>query len=165
MGDFPLSFGELKIELAKFERRILAWLPMWEVPTTRVSLIVQALAPASSSEAAYEILRENLSSVRVRPGEMRDLSFRVNWRTKTKTIAEGYYNRLTTWTALKVRASASSAPGGPEVALPERDFAQVEMDINTPAERAEPLARDKVNTIYEEFFQLAAKIADVGESP
>jgi len=165
MGGLSLTIGELKSELAKFERKVLAWLPKWEVATTRVSLVVQARAPASSTTAAYEILRDNLASVRVRPGEMSDLIFRVNWKAKTSNIPEGYYNRLTTWNALKFTTTAAGGIGAPEVALQEKDFAQVEMDINTPAERAEPLSRDKMNTIYKDLFGLAIKISDAGEGP
>jgi hypothetical protein len=165
MGGVLLTFGELKSELAKFERKVLAWLPKWEVATTRVSLVVQARAPASSTTAAYEILRDNLSSVRVRPGEMSDFNFRVNWKAKTSNIPEGYYNRLTTWNALKFKITAAGGLGAPEVALQEKDFAQVEMDINTPAERAEPLPRDKLSAIYKDLFELAIKISDTGEGP
>ena len=165
MGEFSLSIGELKAELAKFERKILAWLPRWEIATTRVSLIVQARAQASSREAAYQILRDNLISVRVRPEEMRDLVFRVNWRARTGTIDEGYYNRLTTWQALQLMATATTGPGRPELTVQQRDFAQVDMDINTPAERVEPLPRDKLNAIYSEFFQLAVRVAEAGEGP
>jgi hypothetical protein len=166
LGDLAsFSTGELKAELAKFERKTLAWLPKWEVATTRVSLIIQARAAASSKEAAYEILQNNLSSVRVRPKEMEDLFFRVNWKAKTSIIPEGYYNLLNSWTGVKFLTTAQSAPGGPEVALLERHFAQVEMDINTPAERADPLPRDRLGTIYSELFRLAVKVAEAGEGP
>jgi hypothetical protein len=166
MGDLSsLSFGELKAELAKFERRILVWLPKWEVPTTRASLVIQARAAAASNEAAYEILRDNLSSVQVRPGEMSDFLFRVNWKAKTKAITEGYFNRLTSWSALNVKMTASSGSSNVGVQIQDRYYAQVEIDINTPAERTEPLLRDKINSIYNEFFQLAVKIAETGEAP
>lgn len=164
LGGFSFSVGELRAELAKFERRVLAWLPKWEVATTRVSLVVRARARASSSVDAYRILQENLTSVNVRPGEMSDLIFRVNWRAKTSTIPEGYYNRISTWNAVKLTATAA-AQGGPEVTVGEQDFADVEIDINTPADRVEPLPREKLGTIYGEFFQLALRLAEAGEGP
>jgi hypothetical protein len=96
---------------------------------------------------------------------MEDLFFRVNWKAKTSIIPEGYYNLLNSWTGVKFLTTAQSAPGGPEVALLERHFAQVEMDINTPAERADPLPRDRLGTIYSELFRLAVKVAEAGEGP
>jgi hypothetical protein len=166
MGDLSsLSTGEVKSELAKFERRTLSWLPKWEIATTRVSLVIQARAAASSKKAAYEILRSNLKSVRVQPDEMNDLLFRVNWKAKTSTVPEGYYNRLTSWSTVRFMATAQSGPGSPEVSFGEHHFAQVDIDINTPAERFEPLPRDKMGTIYKELFQLAVNVVEAGEGP
>jgi hypothetical protein len=164
-GEVPFATGELNAELAKFERRLLVWLPRWEVPTTRVALIVLARAAADSVDAAYEILKNNLTSVRVRPGEMSDLLFRVNWKAKTQLIPEGVYNRLTTWSALKMTWHALTFPTGPDVRIKDRDFAQVEMDINTLAERTLPLPRGDLANIFKEFFKLAAQIAELGEVP
>jgi hypothetical protein len=157
--------GELKAQLAKFARMSLEWLPKWDIPTTRLALVVQALAPAESSIGAYEILARNLSSVRVRPGEMGDLMFRVNWKAKTSTIPEGYYNRLTTWSAISVRMIGTPGGVGPAVSLSSNEFAQVEMDLNTPAERSTPLPLEKLTTIYRDLHQLAVGIADAGERP
>lgn len=163
LAEEPPLAGELKAELAKFERRLLAWLPKWEFPTTRVGLGVQGRASAGSKVAAYQILKANLRSVNVDPEGMSDLIFRVNWKAPTRVIPEGYYNRLSTWSAVQVRASAMSGPTSPEVLIGERDFAQVDLDINTPAERADPLPRERFETIYREFFQLAVGLAESGE--
>ena len=163
-GALVLSTGELKAELAKFERRILAWLPRWETPTIRASLVVTARAPADSTEAAYEILKNNLSSVQIRPG-MSDVLFRVNWNAKTTVIPEGFYNRLSTWAAAKVAASTFAMPGRPEIIIQSLDFAQFELDLNTPAERAQALPQKDLPNIFREFFQLAMRVADVGEGP
>ena len=166
MGDLSsMSLGEFDAELAKLERRVLTWLPKWETATTRVSLVVQARAPANSNEEAYVILRDNLTSVRVRPGEMTDLFFRVNWKAKTKTVSEGYFNRLSTWCAINLKAMASTQPSNAGVIIQDRYFAQMEVDLNTPAERAEPLPREQIPIIYSELFRLAEKIGEGGEGP
>src|SRR5262249_34981790 len=154
----PPTLGELNVELAKFEKRILAWLPKWEIPTIRASLLVIARAKASTTEEAYEILKRNLVSVNVKPGKMTDLVFRVNWKTPTKAIEEGYYNRLTSWFTLKLQGRVQMGPDSPSVEYIQEHFAQVEMDINTPAERAGALPPDRLQTIYEELFKLAGEI-------
>ena len=162
-GEFSHTTGELKAQLAKFEHRLQLWLSKWEVPTIRVSLLVQALASAPSKTVAYEILRDNLTSVNVKPGEMSDLIFRINWKAKTAATAEGYFNRVMTWSAVQFRASAMSASGAGEIQLNTRNYAQVDMDLNSPGEHREALPRDHLGTIYSGLFQLAVEIADRGE--
>jgi hypothetical protein len=164
MGGAQLTTGELKAELGKFAKPCLEWLPKWEVPTTRLALIVRAVAWATTTIEAYEILARNLTSVRVRPGEMSDLIYRVNWRANTKTLSEGFYNRVTTWSAQKLALSGMLTPGQ-EIQLDSKEFAQVEMDLNTPAERTAPLPVDRFTTIFKDLHQLAMEIADVGECP
>lgn len=164
MGEFAISMGEYRVELAKFARIVLAWLPHWDTPTTRVALIGRAICPTPSAEDAYEVLKANLKSVRVRPGKMSDMLFRVNWKAKTKTIPERHYNRLSTWSAARITVHAGASPTD-NIQVTNRDFAQFEFDINTPAERTAPLPLDKLGTIYTEFFQLAEALADVGEGP
>jgi hypothetical protein len=160
-----VTMGELKAELGKFAKLILDWVPRWDVPTTRISLIVNALTGTSSLEAAYEVLRENLSSVRVRPGEMGDLIFRVNWRAKTGTTDEGYYNRVTTWSTHRFALTATTTTLEAAVPLQMLDFASVQMDLNTPAERTAPLPPEKLSTMFKELHQIAIEIADTGEHP
>jgi hypothetical protein len=162
-GGLPFTFGELRAELAKFERRIQTWLPKWEKATTRISLVVIARAPSTDRIAAYKILRDNLKSVKVDPQKMSDLIYRVNFQANTQVIPDGFYNRVSTWSAIQIQASASRGPGTPEIALSDLHYAQLEMDINTPGERTEPLPRDKIGTIYKDFFQHAAQIAENGE--
>jgi hypothetical protein len=96
---------------------------------------------------------------------MSDLIFRVNWKAKTSTIPEGYYNRLTTWSAVSIRMTGTAGAAGPEVSLSSNEFASVEMDLNTPAERTTQLPAEKLATIYKDLHQLAVEIADAGERP
>ena len=161
MGGPPITFGELKTELAKFERRIQAWLPKWEKPTTRISLLITARAPATDRTAAYNILRDNLKSVKIDPQRMSDFLYRVNFKANTQTTSDGFYNRISTWSAIQVKAFASTGSGN--LALSDQHYAQLEMDINTSGDRTEPLPRDKMAIIYREFFQLAVEIANSGE--
>lgn len=160
-----LAIGELKAQLGKFAKRALDWLPKWDTPTTRLSLVVKAVAWTTSPVAAYELLQQNLSSVHVRPGEMSDMIFRVNWKAKTSTIDEGYYNRLTTWSAQRVALTASTSTPEAGIPLELKDFMHVEMDLNTPGERTTPLSPAKLNTIFKDLHQLAIEIADTGEHP
>jgi hypothetical protein len=156
--------GNFDPEMEKFGAMIKGWLPQFDHPVLRLALVGRALAPADNAAGAYEILKDNLTSVSVRPGEMHDLLFRINWRASSTNVPERYVNRLTTWTALRFGARAS-IPGGPEIAAIERHYAQREIDINTPLEHAEELRRDALVPIFDELFQLAMATAKTGERP
>lgn len=156
------TFGDFNSEIEKFVTMISQWLPQFSFPVLRLALVAKALAPADTPEDAYEILKDNLSSVQVRPGQMRDLLFRVNWRASTESMPERYLNRLTTWTALRFGARAS-IPGGPEFAAVEMHYAQREIDVSTPIEHAEELPHEALLPIFEELFHLVIQTAEVGE--
>jgi hypothetical protein len=160
-----LAIGELKAQLGKFAKRTLDWLPKWDTPTTRLSLVVKAVAWTTSPVAANELLQQNLSSVRVRPEEMSDMIFRVNWKAKTSAVEEGYYNRVTTWSAQRLAVTATTGTPGAGIPLEMKDFVLVEMDLNTSGERTTPLPPEKLTTIFKDLHQLAIEIADTGEHP
>jgi hypothetical protein len=162
IGEDQFSIGELKSQLTKFAKASLDWLPTWDVPTTRLSLLVRAVAFAETPAACLQILQDNIRSVRIRPDEMSDLIFRVNWKAKTATLAEGFYNRITTWTVHQLVMSGMTGPGQ-DIPLLTKNFAQVEMDLNTPHTRATALPPDRLTTIYKDLHQLALEIADNGE--
>jgi hypothetical protein len=156
--------GDFREEAEKFAATIEKWLPQCDFPVLRIAMVGRALAPADTAVDAYKILESNLKSVRVRPGEMRDISFRVNWPATTDKVPEGYLNRLTTWTALKIGARLGVV-AGPQFASIEKHYAQREIDVNTPAEHAEELPQSQLAPIFNELFQLVIRTAEAGESP
>jgi hypothetical protein len=162
LGGASPILGDFRVEIQNFATMIRDWLPKCDFPVLRLALVAKALAPADTSVGAYEILKDNLKSVEVRPGEMRDLLFRVNWRAPTTAMPEGYLNRLTTWTALRFGVRAS-VPGGPELATIERHYAQREIDVNTPVEHDHELPRDGLVHIFSELFEVVLRTAELGE--
>ncbi len=160
-----ITFGDFQSELDRFGEMIRRWLPRSEISSSRLALIAKALAPADTVEGAYEILKANLTSVRVEPGKMKDLMFRVNWRAATDLVQEGYLNRLTTWAATMVQLqlhTAASMQGPPSAA---RHFALREIDVNTPAEHAEELQSGDLVPIFEELLRVVTDTAAAGEHP
>jgi hypothetical protein len=155
LGSFPISFGQLDAELAKFETRSLAWVAGWRVPTIRVALLVAARARADTIDGAYEILKDNLRSVNVQPGKMSDLVFRVNWKASTSAFSEGYYNRISNWSAQRVMVNAGGGlPGRLDIQVSQRDFAQMDLDLNTPGERSTALLRGELAPIFKGIIYL-----------
>jgi len=158
--------GAFDDQLIAFSQMIQRWLPdTSELAALRIAISGTALAEADTGESVYEILKKNLRSVEVEPAKMHDLLYRVNWRAQTTRVTEGYFNRLTTWSAIRIRLRATTTTDGPEVLLEDRHFAQLEFDVNTPAERAEPLPSSELAPIFADMTSLALENARSGERP
>jgi hypothetical protein len=164
-GPASQTFGDFATKLQEFVSAVRKWLPDCRLPALRLSIVARALAPADSAISAYEILGHNLSSVTVRPGEMRDMLFRVNWRAKSAHMPEGYLNRLTTWTAIVFKRLTGLPGSVPMVPIDETHYAYREIDVSTPAEHAEELLADHFVPIFNELFEIVASTAEAGEKP
>ncbi|WP_441231445.1 hypothetical protein AB7828_24880 [Tardiphaga sp. 215_C5_N2_1] len=155
------SIGPFEEELKKFAKLILGWLPQIEVPLLRISFIGVAVAPASSRDESYSIVAQSVKSLKV-DTSMHDLMYRVNWRAPTDLVPEKYLNRLTTWSSFKFRISAGLDQSN-AMEIGERNFARLDLDINTPGERVEPLVHKDIGPLFEELFRLAAENIAQGE--
>jgi len=158
------TLGEFSAELNDFACTIRKWLPGCGLPASRLALVAQAFAPAESPTSAYEILKDNLTSVTVQPGKMRDLWFRVNWPVSSDLTEEKYLNRLTTWASMTVLARAG-APGGAITTMIEKFYAYREIDVNSPAEHPNELPADQMVPIFDEICRVILATAETGERP
>ena len=156
------NLGDFERSASSFAELMLSWLPKCDFPVLRLAMVARALAQAHTADGAYEILQDNLTSVRVQPGKMRDFFFRVNWPVSTASVSEGYLNRLSSWAALKF-ATRLEIPGGPQSEAVERHYAQREIDVSTPVEHAEELSRDVLAPIFGEISQVVIDTGRAGE--
>jgi hypothetical protein len=163
LGGMQMTMGPFQGQADPFIQLVRSWLPETnDLSILRLALTGTALAEASSATGAYEILQNNVQSVNIRPGEMRDLMYRVNWRASTEQLPGDYLNHLTTWSAVMFRISAGVLTG-PGVSLAERHFAQMEFDVNTPAERSEPLPSTQLTPIFDDMVELVSRNVQAGE--
>jgi hypothetical protein len=158
------TLGEFSAEVKNFVSVIRKWLPGCGLSALRLALVAQAFAPADSLTSAYEILKDNLTSVAVQPGKMRDLWFRVNWPIPSDLTEEKYLNRLTTWASVTVSTRGGS-PGGPLMTMIERYYAYREIDVNSPAEHSDELPADRMVSILDEIYRVILATAETGERP
>jgi hypothetical protein len=156
-------FGDFATKLQEFVSAVRKWLPNCGLPALRLSILARAFAAADSDISAYKILGDNLTSVTVRPGEMHDMLFRVNWRAKSAHMPEGYVNRLTTWTAIVAKKLVGTPGSVSMVPIEETHYAYREIDVNTPAEHAEELPADQLVPIFDELFDVVVATAEAGE--
>jgi hypothetical protein len=157
------TLGNFVSTIEAFASVIRNWLPACKLPASRLALVAKALAPAESTIAAYQILKDNLTSVIVEPGKMQDLMFRVNWRVESARTEEGYLNRLTTWGAVTTKIQTGTASAVPLIQIGERHCAYREIDVNTPAEHPEELPSDQLVPIFNELLEVVLSTAKGGE--
>lgn len=157
----PISMGEFGAEADKFAERVTKWISGFSSPLSRIAFIGVAVASASSREDAYGILAQSVKSLKITP-KMQDLIYRVNWTAPTARLKEGFLNCLTTWSAFKLSTSAGFSPRE-TVQLTERQFARIDLDYNTPAERDEPLPQSELAGLFQELFTLAKATVAKGE--
>jgi hypothetical protein len=155
------SFGPFVPELRKFAKAILNWIDCINTPLVRVAFIGAAVVETASREEAYGVIGQNLKSLVVSP-QMHDLFYRVNWRAHASTLPEGFINRLTTWSSFRLDMSAGFTPAA-AIKVGSKNFARLDLDINTPAERRDPLPRAEVPKLLSEIFELAIDVAEHGE--
>jgi hypothetical protein len=163
LGGASQTLGDFATTLEDFASAIRKWLPGSGLPASRLALVAKALARADSTTAAYQILKDTLTSVIVEPGTMQDLMFRVNWRAESAHMPERYLNRLTTWAAITAKTQAGPAGSLPTVQVDERHYAYREIDVNTPAEHSEELPSDQLVPIFDELLAIVVSTAKGGE--
>jgi hypothetical protein len=142
------------------------WLGAIRFPIVRIAFGAVLLSPAYDRRACYEALKALLSSVSVDPDEMRELSFRVNWVTKSRAVDGLQINRITGWAALEV-LFANLEVGTTTRATPTSRLhaVRLEIDHSTSEERSEPLEPRQVKAIYNELVSAASENALKGERP
>jgi hypothetical protein len=159
--DVRISMGVFTEELGIFSKVVRKWLEAANLPATRISLVCSAVTETDSRESAYAVLAERLKSVKVKP-EMEELMFRVNWKAKTKLLPEGYLNRISTWSSIKLAVNASTGPSN-MTTIKETHFAKMDLDINSPHDRAEIIPAAKIVPIFDELVKLAEENVAKGE--
>lgn len=137
-------------------------LPSFPAPVVRLSIVAGCVTETASVEDSYKVLSTITTSLSIDP-RMRDLSFRVNWKAKPSVEIGDYLNRITTFSAISLNATAGSAPDGPKFQFDDRHFASMELDINTPGGRQEPFESRELVAIFDNLANLAIENLAHGE--
>lgn len=131
----------------------------------RLAFGAQLVRPSESREGAYRILDSCLQDVKVDQNS-HDFLYRINKKRKCLSLAHGpEINRLSTWSAIKlqfgtiVQGSEPLSPLHPT----EWEGCRLELDINTDANRKEPLPGESLLEIWQELVDLGKEIAERGD--
>lgn len=161
-----LDLGPMDEQIANFVSSAKKWLPS-APPSLRIAYGLVLVRPVRSRQEGYVELSGYLPNVRIDPEHSSDLSYQINRPRGSNVLGNEKINRLSKWSVglLVVDALAMSASreGGRRERLSEEHKCRVELDINTIAERVEPLPQDRLVAVFEELVALAVEIAEKGD--
>lgn len=160
-GGFGATLGEFESAMNALHGPLLRVLANFPAIFSRLAFNGGALTRTGSVDESYRVLAQLCRSVEVRP-EMRDFQFRVNWQKQSGRPGVGYYNRLTTFSALSVMAEFATSPSAPRSAL-QNHYALMDLDVNTPADRRGAFAPEAIGTIFEDLLALVRQNLMFGE--
>lgn len=161
IDSMQIALGPFVPELHKFSDVVSKWIDKVSTPIVRMSFIGAAIVEAASREDAYAVLAANVKTAAISP-KMEDLIYRVNWKAPSNTVSEGYLNRLLTWTSFRLNVAHGFDPQG-AMHVASRNFARLDLDINTAADRRDALPRADMSKILAEMFELAIDAVERGE--
>jgi hypothetical protein len=123
---------------------------------------------ATNRLEAYRQLASYLRGSIAGPENLYDLLYRCNRRKDSSVLGmDAYVNRLSTWMVANVqmvRDTISGAQLSHEVTKTAW-IVQLELDINTPADRVDPLPSDKLVDVFGELMDMGREIALEGDIP
>lgn len=127
----------------------------------RLAFGATVMQPAENHEQGYEIVDHYLPDVTV-DGQSSDLRYRVNWKRESNVLDNTYVNRLSSWSVARVRLIGISGAGVQEIAGADTFACNLELDINTPAERDQEIPSDRLVPMLDELVLLAKEIMESG---
>lgn len=134
-------------------------------PLARLAYGAEIHLPMSSKSQAYKQLSEYLPGVVRAPERLSDFVYRCNRRADSKIMTDGTsVNRLATWKAVVYREVLVSLTQSESPRSQGGTFAvNLDLDINTPAERTDPLPAEQLEGIFDELVDMGDGIAREGD--
>lgn len=131
---------------------------------SRLALGVVLVSPTKSRNDSYKKLGELIPTVKVPVGDsVSDFTFSINRKKKSKIKKfDENINRIRTLKGIQrflVPISADITPNSISASY----FVFLELDINTPKERLEPIEASLLPSIYSELGEFAEEIANKGD--
>ena len=170
------TMGSLESSLPAFIALLQPWLSRVDADFTRMAIGVVARRTVESRESGYRILSKYLPFEL--PVGSTDFLYQLNRPRESRALGDGsLVNRLQKWSVVSLKRveltlgqglGTTGEPGpSTEVIRPTTlgHGCRLELDINTAAEREEPLPKERRVDILEELAELALEIASKGDIP
>ena len=165
-----LTIGKFEQALGRFDELMNRWLTLDSCPDIqRIAFGAVLLSPVDSKVSGYRQLAAYLPSVTIDAEHSTDLLYQINRpRERTAGTPAVKINRLSKWSVAQMIGAGFVV--GPTQILhrsmsPAFQACRLELDINTDAERREPLPREALPRIFRELMDLGIQIVKAGDIP
>jgi hypothetical protein len=138
------------------------WLTSADFEIKRVAFGLQGVLSADDKAGSYKLLQAMLPHIKIDPGFSSDFVYQINHPVQSRSL-DLKLNRLTRWSALAVQFIMGEGGGAQSTPVPVANYASLECDDNTPAERQERLGNGHLGAIYDELVDLAWENLELGE--
>ena len=153
--------GELS-ELTALIGRLVEWVGLSELPTSRIAVGLTLVKPVSSREEGYVELDRLIPDLKL-DVESSDFSYQINRCRASRVVPDQAINRLSNWSVQQVRFGVISSLA--DLSMTETAVSygiRLVLDVNTvPSEG--PLPADKLSAVTTELVELAREIAESGD--
>jgi hypothetical protein len=158
-----ITFGPIVDRLSEFENLTPEWLMNLPFRINRMAISGNAMIEKDTIQETYEVLKEYIKSVDVKPATMRELLYRINWQ-RPATLVE-YYNNIQFWSSIVFQGQSVVNDQMPPVTMQRKFLAQLQFDVNTPEDRARRLEARELSPIFGEMLALVREALTEGERP
>ncbi len=146
-----------------FSLLMLEWLRDHAPPIKRLAFVGKLMQWTNSRDESYQCLDRLLPAVEVDPSAS-EFQYRINRPRPSQVLANSYVNRLSTWSSIRIEMGMHVNAGGVERQIGQEFFGcMLQLDINTPQERADSLAHEAMADIWQELVGQADEITVRGE--
>lgn len=169
LDGFP-NIGAWREAVEVFSRLLHKWIGNGP-DCSRVAVGAVALLPVFDRVSGYRALQTRLVDVRIDPEHSFDFSYAINRPRQYRIGNEDVrINRLSRWSVarlagVQLQVSGAAAPVLVTQTGVEAHACRLVLDINTAAERAEPIPRDELARLFPVLVEFADEILAKGDVP
>jgi hypothetical protein len=163
---FP-SFDDFAGGLRIFRELVVPWARTREnVKRVAFGAVVSIAVP--DRVTGYRELQPLLPAVQLNIERSSDLFYQINRHATSRAVENLHINRLCNWGVVIAQMARLQLVGGPAQVVVGNEGAalsavRVQMDINTDADRTEPLPSGRMEALLGELLAYAEQIADRGD--
>jgi len=134
--------------------------------SVRLALGAEMVQPADTALAAYRTLIGHIGSATFKVEGGSEFVYQINRPRNSKTLPGLLINRVARWNASSWQPVTFELTGGARILSgPLSVGAVITTDVNTDAERTNPLPEDKLAGLIDELRDLTLEIRDKGDIP
>ncbi|MES2178004.1 MAG: hypothetical protein V4550_09075 [Gemmatimonadota bacterium] len=163
-ADYPPSIGSFDTAIQPFNTVARRFLQS-PAKVLRIAFGVSLLSPTSDRDASYAEVVRLIRTVAFDLSGARDFTYQINRPRRSLTVEGLEINRLAKWAAVRISVMTTDVVNGVSTRTPESHGVRLELDINTDANRTDPLSHDHLSSLFDELTGLAPEIRDHGDIP